>query len=52
MVPIGRGTLRDKGTLPMLQGQATAQVAIDFEVLDTVAQFEDLEKHARALAGG
>jgi hypothetical protein len=52
MLPLGRGVLREKGMLPLLQGQATAQLTIDFEVIDTLAQFDELEKHARKLAGG
>ena len=51
MMPIGRGTLREKGTLPLLQGQGSSEVSLDFAVLDTLEQFEELEKRARKLAG-
>jgi hypothetical protein len=50
--PLGRGVLREQGSLPMIEGQASKDVTIDFEVLDSLAQFEDLEKQARKLAGG
>jgi hypothetical protein len=49
--PIGRGALREKGALPMIEGQASYDVAIDFEVLDTMADIEAVEKEARKLAG-
>jgi hypothetical protein len=51
MTPIGRGALREQGKLPLLAGQASADVTIDFEVLDTAAQFDELEKEARKLGG-
>jgi hypothetical protein len=51
MMPIGRGTLREKGALPLLHGQGSAEVTLDFAVLDTLEQFEELEKRARKLAG-
>lgn len=47
--PLGRGVLREKGQLPFLEGQATHNVTIDFEVLDDMAEIETLEKEARAL---
>ena len=51
MAPIGRGPLRQQGTLPMIEGQASYDVAIDFEVLDTAAEIDAIEKEARKLAG-
>ncbi len=47
--PIGRAALREKGQLPFLNGQATYTITIDFEVLDSMAEIEALEKEARAL---
>ena len=49
--PVGRGALREKGALPMIDGQASYDVAIDFEVLDTAAEIDAIEKEARQLAG-
>jgi hypothetical protein len=51
MTPVGRGVLREKGTLPLLDGQATAEVTIDFEILDTTAQLDEMEKQAKRLGG-
>jgi hypothetical protein len=47
MTPVGRGVLREQGKLPFLAGQATAEITIDFEVLDTKEEIEGLEKSAR-----
>lgn len=52
VLPVGRGVLRERGSLPMIEGQASQDVTIDFEVLDSLAQFEELEKQAKKLAGG
>ncbi len=49
--PMGRGALREKGALPMIEGQASYDVTIDFEVVDTIAKLEEVEKEARSLAG-
>jgi hypothetical protein len=46
-VPLGRGVLRQRGTLPMIDGQASYELTIDIELLDSVAQFEELEKLAK-----
>ena len=35
----------------MIEGQASYDVTIDFEVLDSLAQFEEIEKEAKKLAG-
>ena len=51
VTPVGRGILRQKGTLPMIEGQASHTVTIDIEVVDSVAKLEEVEKEARALAG-
>jgi hypothetical protein len=52
VLPIGRGVLRDKGALPMIEGQASYDVTIDFEVVDSAGKLEEVQKEARALAGG
>ena len=49
VLPLGRGVLREKGTLPMLAGQRTYSVTIDFEVLDTAAEIAALEREAATL---
>jgi hypothetical protein len=51
VLPIGRGVLRDKGMLPMIEGQASYDVTIDFEVLDSIEKLLEVEKEARTLAG-
>jgi len=47
--PIGRGALRQQGALPMIEGQASYDVTIDFEILDTIAEIEAVEKEAQKL---
>ncbi len=51
VLPIGRGPLRQQGILPFIQGQDSYDVTIDFEVVDSIRQIEELEKEARTLAG-
>jgi hypothetical protein len=48
-VPLGRGVLREKGMLPMLEGQAERSMTIDFEVIDDQAGFDAIEKESRNL---
>ena len=50
-VPMGRGVLRQQGALQMIDGQASYDVTIDIEVLDSIARFEEIEKEAKKLAG-
>jgi len=47
--PVGRGVLREKGKLPMLEGQAEQSITIDFEVVDSMKEIEALEKEAKSL---
>ncbi len=47
IMPIGRGALRDQGTLPLIDGQESRTISIDFEVLETHAELSALEKEAR-----
>jgi hypothetical protein len=51
VLPVGRGVLREQGTLPMLEGQASYDVTIDFEVLDSAAELDELEQQAKRIAG-
>lgn len=46
VTPIGRGPLREKGALPLLAGQESSTVTIDFEVLDSAREIEAIEKEA------
>ncbi len=50
VVPLGRGVLRERGQLPMLAGQSSYSLKIDFQVLDTVEEMQALEKEAGACA--
>jgi hypothetical protein len=52
MVPLGRGPLRERGQLPMLAGQSSYSVRIDFQVLDSPAEMQALEREAADLRGG
>ena len=49
VTPLGRGVLREQGELPMLAGQQTYSVTIDFEVLDTAGEIAALEREAAGL---
>jgi hypothetical protein len=51
ILPVGRGVLRDQGQLPMIEAQASYEVDIELEVLDSLVQFEAVEKEARRIAG-
>jgi hypothetical protein len=47
--PLGRGTLRERGELPMLAGQSSYSLKIEFQVLDTAEELKALEKEAAGL---
>jgi hypothetical protein len=49
--PVGRGVLRQQGGMTTIDGQASYEVTLEVEVLDSLAQFEETEKLARRLAG-
>jgi hypothetical protein len=51
MLPMGRGPLREKGALPMIDGQSRKDITIDFEVLDDLGQFDAIEAEARKVGG-
>jgi hypothetical protein len=50
--PLGRGVLRERGELPTLAGQSSYALRIDFQVLDTAAELQALEREAGALRTG
>jgi hypothetical protein len=52
MPPLGRGPLREQGKLPLLEGQGSREISIDFEVLDESSQLDAIEKEAQGLAPG
>ncbi|MFW6181532.1 MAG: aldose 1-epimerase family protein [Spirochaetota bacterium] len=49
--PLGRGVLRERGELPMIQGRDRYPITITFQVLSTPAEAEELRKEARRLTG-
>jgi hypothetical protein len=49
VTPLGRGVLRDRGELPVLEGQQEYQVSMRFEVLETREELAAVEKEARTL---
>ena len=51
VTPVGRGVLRERGELPMLAGQSSYDLKIDFQVLDTLEEMQALEREAGALLG-
>ncbi len=50
-VPLGRGILREKGTLPLIEGQAEHSMRIELEIIDDVRRFDAIEKESRTLGG-
>jgi len=52
VTPLGRGVLRERGALPMLAGQSSYSLTIDFQVLDPAEELQALEKEAAALREG
>ena len=48
--PMGRGALRKSGELPFLEGQASHEVTIDVEVVDTLKQLDEVEAEAKRLS--
>lgn len=49
--PEGRGVLRDKGQLPMLEGQQSHTIDIEFQVLESVEEFDAIENESQLLLG-
>jgi hypothetical protein len=50
MTPVGRGPLRAQERLPMLGAQESRSITIDFDVLDSAAGIQAVEREARSLA--
>jgi hypothetical protein len=50
-LPLGRGVMRERGTLPQLEGQTQHSITIDFEIIEDKAGFEAIEKESRNLGG-
>ena len=48
-LPLGRGVLRKRHDLPMLDGQGEYSISIDFDVVDTLEQIEKLRKESEKL---
>jgi len=48
-LPLGRGVLRERGDLPMLDGQDEYSITIDFEMVDGMEQIEGLREEAKKL---
>ena len=51
MTPMGRGVLRESGKLLLLDGQQSYSITVDFDVIDTASEIEELEKEANRLTG-
>ncbi len=49
MTPIGRGPLRESGRLPLLDGQSEYRTRIQFDVVDSAAEMDEIEQKARDL---
>jgi hypothetical protein len=49
ITPIGRGPLREKGRLPMIEPLESRTISIDFEVLDGAEAMDAVESEARSL---
>ncbi len=48
ITPIGRGPLRERSRLPLIEAQESRSITIDFEVLHSAAAIDAVEKEARA----
>jgi len=44
--PLGRGILRERGELPMLEGQASYPITITFEVIDSIDEMDAIREEA------
>ncbi len=47
--PLGRGVLREKHELPLIEGQAQYEIGIDFSVISSQMEIEELQKEAKRL---
>jgi hypothetical protein len=48
-LPLGRGNVREKGELPLLEGQEQYPISIELEVVDSLEGIDAIEGEARAL---
>ena len=48
-VPLGRGKLREMDKLPLINGQETKTITIEFEVLETAEEMTSVEKEKEKL---
>jgi len=46
--PLGRATLRDRGELPMLEGQASYPITISFDVIDSLEEMDAIRGEANS----
>ncbi|NQT58731.1 MAG: aldose 1-epimerase family protein [Bacteroidetes bacterium] len=51
VLPVGRGNLRQKNDLPILNGQESYTISMEFEVLDSLKEFAEIKKEASTLMG-
>ncbi len=49
ITPEGRGVLREKGKLPLLDGQQSYSITIEFEVVDSLQEMEGIRQEAKNL---
>jgi hypothetical protein len=50
--PLGRGVLRESGKLPLIEGQHTHEVVIDFHVLRSKEELDSVEREAEEITRG
>ena len=48
-LPVGRGPLREQGKLMFLEGQASHSITINFEIVDSIKEFDRIQKMASSL---
>ena len=48
-LPLGRGVLRERGDLPMINGQDEYSITLDFEAVERLEQIEELKREAEKL---
>jgi hypothetical protein len=49
-VPLGRGVLRERGLLPMLEGQSEYSITVRVHAFDTAAAVDELKKEVKKLS--
>jgi hypothetical protein len=48
VLPLGRGVIRERGELPMLEGQSSYSITVAFDVVDTLEDMDALVKEAES----